>query len=243
RAGRLRGSLTALLRPTRHQLVLGVVLGLVAMGVVMQLRAQGEQQGFASARRADLIQLLDGLSAETRRLEDELSTLESTRRELESGAGAEQAAREEATRRRDELAILAGTAPAEGPGIRLRITDPEGRVGSQVMLNAVEELRDGGAEVIEINDSIRVGGSTWFADGPDGLLVDGQVVTTPITVEVVGDPVALEGAVRFRGGLVSQISGPQVGGDVRVTQSDLLEIDSVRPAEDFQHAEPVEPPR
>lgn len=242
RSGWLAAAGRAFLRPSRHQLVLGLVLGLVAMGMVVQLRSQSDDDTYATARRADLIQLLDGLSAESRRLEDELATLEQTRRELETGADSQRVAREQAGERLEELSILAGTTPAEGPGIRLRIVDPLGNVDAQVMLNAVEELRDAGAEVIEIDDSVRVGTSTWFGSGPDGLLVDGQPVASPILVEAIGDPHALEEAVRFRGGLVSEITGPQVEGTVDVVQMGLVEVDSVRAPTAFQHAEPV-PPR
>ncbi|SDE33164.1 DUF881 domain-containing protein [Auraticoccus monumenti] len=240
--GRAAALLAAFLRPSRHQVVLGLVLGLVAMGMVVQLRSQSADDTYATARRADLIQLLDGLSAESRRLEDELATLEQTRRELETGADSQRVAREQAGERLEELSILAGTTPAEGPGVRLRIVDPLDQVDAQVMLNAVEELRDAGAEVIEIDDSVRVGTSTWFGTGPDGLLVDGQPVASPIVIEAIGDPHALEEAVRFRGGLVSEITGPQVQGQVEVVQLGLVEVDSVRAPTAFQHAEPV-PPR
>ncbi|MVA75789.1 DUF881 domain-containing protein [Auraticoccus sp. F435] len=237
--GRWASLARALLVPSRHQVLLGLVLGLVAMGVVMQVRSQSADDTYSTARRTDLIQLLDGLSAESRRLEDELATLEQTRRELETGADSERTARQEAQSRLEELSILAGTAPAEGPGIRLHVTDPQGKVNAQVMLNAVEELRDAGAEVIELDDTVRVGTSTWFGDGPDGLVVDGQPLQSPIVVEVIGDPHALEEAVRFRGGLVSEITGPQVEGQVGVEQLDRVVVDTVRPPTVFQHAEPV----
>lgn len=243
RGERRHAVLRAFLRPSRHQLVLAVVLGLVAMGTVIQLRSRDADDTYATARRADLIQLLDGLSAETRRLEDELATLEQTRRELESGADSQRVAREQAVQRRDDLAVLAGTVAAEGPGIRLRITAGEGRVTGQVLLNAVQELRDAGAEVIEIDDSIRVGTASWFAQGQDGLLVDGRPVGNPIVIEAIGDPRSLEEAVRFRGGLVSEITGPQVEGQVSVDQLDEIEVDSVRPPSAYRYAEPDPAPR
>ena len=103
------------LHPGRSQLILAVVLGLVAFGVVMQVRAQQSGEAYESARRADLIQLVDGLTQETRRLEREVADLEGTKRELEFGTDARRVAREEAQRRLDALSVLAGTVPAEGP--------------------------------------------------------------------------------------------------------------------------------
>ena len=59
----------------------------------------------ASARREDLIQLLDGLSAESRRLEGEITQLEQTRSNLRSGADTQRVARAEAERHLIELSI------------------------------------------------------------------------------------------------------------------------------------------
>jgi uncharacterized protein YlxW (UPF0749 family) len=148
-------------------------------------------------------------------------------------------AREDAQQRVDELAILAGTAPAEGPGIRMRISDPENKVGADVVLDAVEEMRDAGAEVIEINGQARVVGSTWFGDDGSRLLVDGVPVSRPLTIAVIGDPHSLEEAARFRGGIVSEIMGAKIGGDVQIDQSDDLVVASLHAPPASQYARPA----
>ena len=58
------------------------------------------------------------------------------------------------------LRILTGTVAATGPGVTLTIDDPDGSVTAATLLDGVEELRDAGAEAIEINDSVRVVAST-----------------------------------------------------------------------------------
>ena len=208
----------------------------------MQVRINTADDTYTTARREDLIQLLDGLGSESRRLEGEIADLERTRSELRSGADTEQVAREETERRVQELAILSGSLPAEGPGIRLRIADPAGKVDAEVLLDAVEEMRDAGAEVIEVNDSIRVVASTWFGRDPSGLVVDGTPVTAPITLEVIGDPHSLEEAARFRGGIVSEITGPGIGGQVQIDQENRLVVQSLHAATENQYAQPASPP-
>jgi len=111
-----------------------------------------------------------------------------------------------------------------------------------VLLDAVEEMRDAGAEVIEIDDSIRVVGSTWFGSDAAGLVVDGRSVTRPITLEVIGDPHSLEEAARFRGGIVSEITGPGVGGQVQIDQESRLVVESLHPVTENQYAQPASPP-
>jgi uncharacterized protein YlxW (UPF0749 family) len=242
----IRGARTrlrrSLFRPGRGQVIAAVILCVVGMAGVMQVRSKATDDAFASARREDLIQLLDGLGAESRRLESEIAQLEQTKSQLQSGADTRQVARTEAEHRVSELSILAGTAPAEGPGIRMRIADPGSRMDATVLLDAVEEMRDAGAEVIEVNDTIRVVGSSWFSGTGDQLVIDGKPVSRPITVEVIGDPHSLEEAARFRGGIVSEITGPKIGGQVQIDQDNQVVIESLHATPDNKYARPASPP-
>jgi len=229
----------AVLRPTRAQLIIAIALALVGFAVVTQVRSTRSTDDYSSARREDLVQLLDQLNAETRRLESESADLERTRTQLESGADAEEVARAEARKRAEVLAILAGTVPAEGPGIRMVITDPQQKVTPEVLLDVIEEMRDAGAEVIEINDRIRVVATSWIAAGPQGLLIDDILVTVPITIEVIGDSHALAEGAQFRGGLISEIEGPSIGGTVDLRQLDLVKVDSLHTPKANQYAQPA----
>ncbi len=234
--------LRPLLKPGKGQLIAAAMLFLVGMGGVMQIRSNTADSAYANSRREDLIVLLDGLGEQSQRLESEISDLEQTKSELESGADTQRVAREEARQRVDNLSILAGTAPAIGPGIRLRIVDPGQKMTFDVLLDAVEEMRDAGAEVIEVNDSIRVVASTWFGrDASGGLVVDGQSVDTPYVLDVIGDPHSLEEAARFRGGIVSEITGPRIGGQVRIEQIDRVVVDSLHAPTKNQYAQPASP--
>jgi uncharacterized protein YlxW (UPF0749 family) len=227
------------LRPSRSQFILAVVLGLVALGVVMQVGAQRSGEAYESARRVDLIQLVDGLAQETRRLEREVSDLESTKRELEFGTDAQRVAREEAQRRLDALSVLAGTVPTEGPGIRITITDPQFKIGAGMLIDALGEMRDAGAEVIEFNDTVRVTASTWIGGTPGALQVDGTTLPGVIVIEVIGDPHALVVAASFRGGLVSQVTAAKVGGAINVERREVIRVQSNAQPDDHEFARPA----
>lgn len=231
--------LRAFFRPSRGQLAAGVALFLTALIVVVTLRSQANQPEFANVRQADLIQLLDNVTVETRRLEDEVRELEQARTELLSGADRDEAARLEAERRLEQAQIIAGTIPVTGPGIRIEISDPQGRVGAELFLDAVEELRDAGAEVIEINDTVRLVMRSWFGTDASGrVTADGVLLEEPYVIEAIGDAATLEAGARFRGGLVSEIEGDRVGGRVQITQLDSIDIDSVAAPGDSEFARP-----
>ncbi len=238
RSGRARIR-AALLRPGRGQVLAAIILFVVGAAGAMQIRINAGDDTYASARREDLIQLLDGLSAESRRLEGEIAQLEETRSNLQSGADTQRVAREQAEEHLSELSILAGTAPAVGPGIRMRIADPRAAVDAGVLLDAVEEMRDAGAEVIEVNNTIRIVGSTWFGSDARGLVIDGKPVSRPITFEVIGDPHNLEEAAQFRGGIVSEITGPTIAGQVQIEREKRLVIESLHAGGENQYARPA----
>ena len=231
--------LKAFLRPSRGQFAAGVALFLTALIVVVTLRSQANQPEFANVRQADLIQLLDNVTGETRRLEDEVRELEQARTELLSGADRDEAAREAAARRLEEAQIIAGTVPVTGPGVRIEIDDPQNRVSAELLLDAVEELRDAGAEVIELNDTVRLVMRSWFGTDESGMLTaDGVTLEAPYLIEAIGEPATLESGARFRGGLVSEIEGERVGGRVVITQEDSIAIDSVAAPGENEFARP-----
>lgn len=236
-----RRLLRSVAKPGKGQLIAAVMLFVVGMAGVMQIRANTTNSTYAGARREDLIVLLDGLGEQSQRLESEISDLERTRSELQSGADSQRVAREEARQRVDDLSILAGTVPAIGPGIRLRVDDPGHKMTADVLLDAVEEMRDAGAEVIEVNDSVRVVASTWFGTDGGDLVVDGTPIRPPYVLDVIGDPHSLEEAARFRGGIVSEITGPRIGGQVQIDQQTRVMVDSLHTPTKNQYAQPATP--
>ena len=77
-------------------------------------------------------------------------TLEVSRDRLLSGVGSSSEALKSAQDRLDTLGILTGTVPATGPGVVITITDPDHKVTAALLLDALQELRDAGAEAVQI---------------------------------------------------------------------------------------------
>lgn len=223
----------------RSQLVVALAVLLLATATVVQIRSTRANAGYASMRRADLVQLLDGLTAESRRLAQELATLQQTRDQLTSGAQADQVAREQAQKRLDSLGILAGSQQAQGRGISITISAPSGRLTPDILLDAVQELRDSGAEAIEVNDQVRVVAQSWFGRDGDELTIDGLPVGLPLTIDAIGEPHALEEGARFRGGLVSRIQAEKVGGSVTISRPEPVLVSSTRTMPDSKYAKPA----
>jgi uncharacterized protein YlxW (UPF0749 family) len=229
-------------KPSRGQAIVAVVLALVGGVAVVQVRVNRADDGYQNARREDLIAILDGLGQNTRRLESEIAELEERKNSLSSSADKAQTAREQAEAQVRVLGILAGTLPAQGPGVRITLNDPEGKMTSSNLLDAIEELRDAGAEAIQINGAVRVVASTDFVDETPGIRIDGQKVTSPYVVEAIGESHNLAEAANFPGGLVSEVTGPQVGGTAEVTELPLVQITALHAPEEHRYARPAPSP-
>lgn len=231
---RFQGSTT---RRTWGQLAVACPLAVLGFAAAVQVQANDREVIYPGARRGDLVQLLASLDAVSQRAEKQIDELEETKRELQTSTDtartAQQQAREEAT----TLAILAGTVPATGSGVSIVIQDPEGSIGAATILNAIEELRDAGAEAIEINDVVRVVAQTYFADAEDAITVDGTPVRPPYVIDAIGSGPTLSVAVVFPGGLSDEVQ--TLGGSVEVEQAEAIDITALSRVRTPQYAQPT----
>lgn len=221
-----RRLLDALTHARRGQVVMAVLLALVGFGAVTQVRTNDDDSTYAGYREQDLIQVLNGLAGTSQRAQSEISRLEQSRAKLESDTSQRQAALDQATSQESTLRILAGLVPVTGPGIRITITETSGQVNVDSFIDLVQELRSAGAEAIQINGKARLVAQSSFGQGADGLYVDHQLLTPPYTMDVIGDPATLAGAVTFARGPEDEFADD--GAQVKVTQVPSLDIKSVR---------------
>lgn len=225
---------------SRGQITAGVLLAVLGFAGAVQVQSIGLADVYSGQRQEDLIQLLNSLAAASERTENEIAQLEETRASLRSDTDSRQAALEEAHRQADVLGILAGTLPAVGTGVVITVKDPSGAVGTDQLLNGLEELRDAGAEAIEINDTVRVIAQTSLTDGENGVIVDGVQLSPPYTIEAIGDSHTLAQALDFTGGFTDAIELPGIGGEVAVQEVDSVQIATTRAPAPSEYAEPTE---
>ncbi|GAA4150670.1 DUF881 domain-containing protein [Actinomadura keratinilytica] len=226
RAGGAR-LLLDLLRPrsTRGQLLGGLLCLVLGFAVVAQVRATQNDGAFATARQDELVGILSDLSQRSERLRADIRELEATKAGLERDAQGETALRE-ARERATTYGLLAGTLPAEGPGIELVIDDPRGAVRALNLLDALQELRDAGAEVIQIGE-VRAGADTYFLDAPGGgVVADGRRLSVPYRFLAIGDAHTMTTALNIPGGVVRTLRG--LGATVTITSSTRLAVSAIR---------------
>jgi uncharacterized protein YlxW (UPF0749 family) len=197
--------------------LLAVALG---FGIVTAWESSHSASSLTSARPDQLLSILDNIAARQHRLENEQERLAVTREQLL--AGSKQAALKESRLRLNALKILAGTTSAKGPGVVITVLDPDALIPSSMFLDAVQELRDAGAEAITVNQ-VRVVANSWFADAPtSGLIVDGTTLRPPYRIAAIGDGRTIAVALGIPGGVVDSLT--IAGANVRVATSAHLTL-------------------
>lgn len=232
---RLRTALAP--RATVQQLVIGLLfvgLGFAAVAATQSTRGAGL---LATAREDEVVRVLDDLTERQTRLQAEQRGLEAARDRLLSGSEEQRLAASRA--RADALAILAGTVPAVGTGITVTLQDGSGAITSAVLLDAVQELRDAGAEAIQIAN-VRVVASTWFQETPKGVSVSGTVLASPYRILVIGDSATLATALEIPGGVADTVR--TAGGRIDVAASAEVVVSALQPLSTPQYARPAPSP-
>lgn len=202
-----------------------IVASVLALGVGFALMTQvrqNEKSGLDNLSQPDLVALLADVNDQSSRLETELDELRTSKSKV--AAGGDAAAVADAQKRLDELQILNGAVPVSGPGITIRVTNADKGVTSANVLDAVQELRDAGAESIDI-DGHRVIASTWFADLDGHAGIAGTRLPSDFTITAIGDPHTMSTAMAIPGGVTDTLT--QAGAQVKVAEGSTMKITSI----------------
>src|SRR3954452_2402915 len=73
----------ALMRPSRGQMVVGVLLAVLGFAAITQVRTNNTDNSFAGYREQDLVDVLSGLAVTSQKAQTQINQLEVTRRQLE----------------------------------------------------------------------------------------------------------------------------------------------------------------
>jgi uncharacterized protein YlxW (UPF0749 family) len=227
-----------LLRPrgTRSELLTGLLCLALGFALAVQVgQSTGDQ--LSSLRQDELVRLLDEVTQRADQLDAEVSDLEAIRDDLQSEDGRDQAARDLAQQRAEQEGILSGRLPARGPGVEIHVADGDKPLEAQSLFNLLEELRNAGAEAIQVN-GVRLVTTSYFVDSGGGVVLDGAAISSPYEWTAIGDPDTIDRALEIPGGALPRIR--EEGGEATTTVEDEVLVDAVRIPGEPEHAEPAD---
>ena len=238
KAARHRLLVMARPRATKANAFAALLAILLGFAVATQVR-QNQSLGLESLRQGELVTILDNGSLLSTRLDQNARALQATRDQLVNGSTTGAAAIKAAQERLDVLGILAGTARARGPGIQMTIVDSGAKVKSGLLLGAIEELRDAGAEAIQVG-GVRVVASSHFDQAGTRIEIDNVTISQPYVILAIGDPPTMASAMEIPGGLSENIR--QDGATITITQSKALTVGALHTVREPRYARPVSTP-
>jgi uncharacterized protein YlxW (UPF0749 family) len=89
---------------------------------------------------------------------------------------------------------------------------------------------------MQVNGKVRLVAQSAVEPAPDGLSIDGTLVTSPYVFDVLGDPHTLSGALELVDGPVAQFEDADA--KVDIDQLHSLDITAVRQPTTPQYAQP-----
>jgi uncharacterized protein YlxW (UPF0749 family) len=184
----------------------------------------------------DLTRILADLSEEADELTRQAAALRVRLSNYRSSARTDELAVRDARETLEDLQVLAGIVPVQGPGVTITVEDPGGQVGWDALLDLVQELRDAGAEAIVVGD-LRVVARTWFGPGDEGIVVGGERVSAPYEIAAIGPAEELAEAMNLPGGPLT-VADAHPGVEIRVRTAGGLTLPAAEPR-DFEHARPA----
>ena len=176
--------------------VLGVIIGVQA-NTVKQQRVSTENQ-----RLSEAIVALNQMQAERDALLEQNKALEKTLKEGSFGVEME------------ELLAFAGLTEVTGAGVTVTMNDSSTHGGGDMnaylvhaedLLSVVNELNSAGAKAVSINGQRMVGQSAITCAGSI-VMVNGVRVAAPFEIKAVGDPVVMDSALHFPGGVIDNLA-------------------------------------
>lgn len=223
-------------RANRSQVIVGALCVALGLSIAVQVRHHDED-ALSTASQQELVRLLDESTRHVTELETENADLDRTLEMLRLSRTDDVAAQDAARERLNELEILAGTAPAHGRGVRIRITQAGGGLRASTVLSVLQELRNAGAEVIQVGEVRVVTSSAVTTSSSGEVQVDGNPLGRTFTILAIGAPDVIEPALRIPGGAADTLTAD--GATVEIAAQDEVRIDAVVRPRVLRHAEVV----
>ncbi|MDO8885316.1 DUF881 domain-containing protein [Candidatus Oleimmundimicrobium sp.] len=212
------------LQTKRMQVAIAVIFAIIGMLLVTQLQIQsGISKKLQQESKQDLGEIIRDLDIEVRALQEERRDLEIRLVKYQNATEDQQLILNEAAHNLENLKIFAGLIGVKGEGVEVVIEDKQQFLDCYDLIDVVNELKAGGAEVLSIN-GIRITANTSFANESGGqIVIDKKKVSPSFIIKAIGNSETLSQAVGLLGGIQYTLTSYE-GVTFEVARMESLEI-------------------
>ncbi|MBI4733419.1 MAG: DUF881 domain-containing protein [Rubrobacteridae bacterium] len=191
---------------TRTEIAIGLVCLLIGLLFVTQMRAQqSSSNALQTASESDLSQIVGNLNSEIYALKAENADLRLQLFKIERTNNDSAAVMSESFKNLNNLKIIAGLTKVMGPGVKMRVSDRNGSINENDLVDIITELRVGGAEALSIN-GVRIVSQTGVIKKGRRIFVGENQVSAPYEINAIGNPDVLQETLAIAGGIKDKLS-------------------------------------
>jgi uncharacterized protein YlxW (UPF0749 family) len=233
----------------RSQWAIGVVCLALGLMIAVQLKSvRGVDGGIVSPQRAqDLAIQITKLRDERDKLMEERKNNLQRIKEYEDNAASGDVVLQRLRGDLENMRMIAGLEDVQGPGIIITVTDPPSSAEGmdnfslvtfyyEYLLLIINELNAAGVEAVSINDQ-RVISTTEIRIVGYHLSINGVKFSPPMVFKAIGNPEALEGALKLKNGVVETMT--RDGIQVSIKPVDNLVVPKYNNIIRYRYAKPV----
>jgi uncharacterized protein YlxW (UPF0749 family) len=197
--------------------VVAAILGLL---VVAQLRSQAADPGLSALSAQELTLVIANVNTRNEQLRAEVASLE---RQLTALTAARARGDSALGQLRSDLVALeawGGLSAVIGPGVSIRVS---GEIGGEGIEDLLNELRNAGAEAIDVEDVRVVPGTVVYGE-PGALSIENTPLLDAFEVRAIGSPQILTGTLTRAGGVIAQLGATYPDAAFSVTPLEAVSI-------------------
>lgn len=209
--------------PRGLHIVMLIIFAVLGFALVTQVRAQ-RSDPLEGLSEQELVTVLDELGTQEQNLRARRSELAGELEELRNAADEAQAREQAARKAQIQAQIGAGTVPVHGPGVTVGVVDSASNLTPTQFVMTLGELRNAGAEAIELN-GLRLSTRSSFTGQAGEIIADGTPISSPYTWKAIGDAQTIATALDIQAGSAAQMRAKGAG--VTITPGEDIAITSV----------------
>ena len=189
-------------------IIIGMMCFILVYVMFMQFRVVNETDvtSLRTKRESELREELDNWQSRYEDTSNQLEQAKANLDEYKNKIDDSQSASELLDKELQEAELNLGKTDVKGAGVVITLEDGDVAVDAEDLIKLMNELKRAEAEAISVNDQ-RVTNLTEFADVDSYIVVNGTRLSSPFTIQVIGNQKYLESGLTAKGGYVdSQIS-------------------------------------
>ncbi|HEV2356500.1 MAG TPA: DUF881 domain-containing protein [bacterium] len=232
-----------------RQAVLTVLLMALGFLVIVQVRASrglSAQEEVPTRNVYALATMLREERTARQSLEAQVDDLTRRLTVFERATAERRSTTEAMMRDLESLRVAAGLVPLAGPGVTVAVGAAQAPVVGHAppvvqyvdLVSIINELWAGGAEAVAVS-GVRVTATSGFSEVGGTILADRQRLAPPYTIDAIGEPATLAGALQIRGGIIEGLR--TLGLTIKITPKATVTVPAIQAVPTLRVAHPAVP--